>query len=63
MFEYHHGYDVKGDDDTVFRKELNILSPDLTTLMILQMDCLAMLAEKLDKKTRRNSGKIWLTGV
>lgn len=50
VFEYHHGYDACGDDDTVFRDELNISCPDLTTLMILQMDCLAQLAEKLDRK-------------
>ena len=49
VFEYHHGYDACGDDDTVFRNELNISSPDLTTWLILQMDCLADLAEKLDK--------------
>lgn len=57
VFEYHHGYDACGDDDTVFRKELNILSPDLTTLMILQMDCLAILAEKLDKKVEEKQWK------
>lgn len=50
IFEYHHGYDACGDDDTIFRSELNISCPDLTTLLILQMDCLAKLAEKLDKK-------------
>lgn len=50
IFEYHHGYDACGDDDTVFRNELNVSCPDLTTLMALQMDCLSNLAEKLDKK-------------
>ncbi|MCI9248005.1 MAG: hypothetical protein HFG99_02450 [Dorea sp.] len=50
VFEYHHGYDACGDDDTVFRDELNISCPDLTTLLILQMDCLEKVAKKLGKR-------------
>ncbi len=33
------------------------MSPDLTTLMILQMDCLAILAEKLDQKVEEKQWK------
>lgn len=56
VFEYHHGYDACGDDDTVFRNELNVCCPDLTTLMILQMDCLEILAKKLGRKVE---AKCW----
>lgn len=47
--EYTHGYDSGWDNATAFRKGMLVELPDLQTYLILQMDSLAELAEKLGR--------------
>lgn len=48
--EYTHGYDSGWDNATTFRKGTLVELPDLQTYLILQMDTLVELAEKLSRK-------------
>ncbi len=48
--EYHHGNDAGWDNSTVFRANPVMELPDLATFLILQMDELKSIAEKLGKK-------------
>lgn len=45
--QYDHGNDSGWDNSTVFASMPPVESPDLTTFLVLQMDCLALLAGKL----------------
>ena len=48
--QYNHGNDSGWDNSTVFLKEPSVESPDLSSYLILQMETLANLAEKLGMK-------------
>ncbi len=48
--EYYSGYDSGWDNGTVFDGGGPVASPDLPAYLILQMDALAMLAEKLGEQ-------------
>lgn len=45
--EYHHGNDSGWDNSTVFHEGIPVESPDLAAFLILQMETLADIAEKL----------------
>jgi len=45
--QYNHGNDSGWDNSTVFRNAIPVESPDLSVFLILQMDALAAIAEKL----------------
>src|SRR5690625_295854 len=46
---YHHGNDSGWDNSTVFDQGIPVESPDLPAFLILQMETLAKIAEKLGK--------------
>ena len=48
---YLHGYDSGWDNSTVFDQGTPLISPDLAAYLILQLDCLAELAEQLQKSS------------
>ncbi|MCC8104117.1 MAG: glycogen debranching protein [Clostridiales bacterium] len=48
--EYTHGYDSGWDNATVFREQPCVELPDLQTFLILQMDTLAELAERMGRE-------------
>lgn len=50
LCEYTHGYDSGWDNATAFHQNAVVASPDLQTYLILQMETLADLAEKLGRK-------------
>ncbi|MDO4307120.1 MAG: glycogen debranching protein [Eubacteriales bacterium] len=56
LCEYIHGYDSGWDNATAFAQMPPVESPDLTAYLIIQMDVLAELAEKLG---RGSEIKIW----
>lgn len=56
LCEYIHGYDSGWDNATVFAPMPSVESPDLTAYLIIQMDLLVDLAQKLGRGTE---GKIW----
>ncbi|MGE8203697.1 amylo-alpha-1,6-glucosidase [Heyndrickxia sp. NPDC080065] len=47
--QYNHGNDSGWDNSTVFSKGIPVETPDLSAFLIVQMDVLAMIAERLDK--------------
>lgn len=49
LCEYYHGNDSGWDNSTLFRNGPAIESPDLAAFLVIQMDVLAELAEKLDQ--------------
>ncbi len=49
--QYHHGNDSGWDNATVFDEGGAVESPDLSAFLILQMNILAEIAEKLGQKT------------
>lgn len=53
--EYYGGHDSGWDNGTVFDGGGPLASPDLAAYLVLQMDVLAMLADKLDKKRQSQS--------
>ena len=48
--EYNQGNDSGWDNSTVFLKGVPVEAPDLSSFLVLQMDTLATIAEKLGKK-------------
>lgn len=56
LCEYIHGYDSGWDNATAFAQMPPVESPDLTAYLIIQMDVLAELAEKLG---RVREIKVW----
>jgi hypothetical protein len=48
--EYNQGNDSGWDNSTVFLKGVPVEAPDLSSFLVLQMDTLATMAEKLGKK-------------
>ena len=56
LCEYTHGYDSGWDNATAFREMPVVALPDLQTYLILQMETLAELAEKLNRK---KTADIW----
>jgi hypothetical protein len=49
LCEHHHGNDGGLDNGTVYDVGLPVIGPDLAAFLILQMDVLADLADRLDK--------------
>jgi len=47
--EYNHGPDSGWDNSTVFLSEVPVETPDLSSFLILQMDTLSAMAQKLGK--------------
>jgi putative isomerase len=47
--EYHHGNDSGCDNDTVFAGGVPVESPDLAAFLVIQMDVLAEIADRLGK--------------
>jgi glycogen debranching enzyme len=47
--QYNHGNDSGWDNSTVFSKGIPVETPDLSAFLIIQMDVLAMIAERLEK--------------
>jgi putative isomerase len=48
--EYNHGFDAGWDNSTIFLKGLPVEAPDMSSYLVLQMDALATIADKLGKK-------------
>ena len=48
--QYNHGNDSGWDNSTIFRKGTPVESPDLTSFLVLQMEVLAEVAEKLGRE-------------
>jgi len=48
--EYHHGNDCGWDNNTAFDVGLPVASADLAAYLVIQMETLALLAQKLGKK-------------
>ena len=48
--EYDHGFDSGWDNSTVFLKGVPVETPDLSSFLVLQMETLAAIADKLGKK-------------
>ena len=55
--EYYHGYDSGWDNATAFSEQPPVELPDLQTFLILQMETMAELAEKLG---RQSAQKMWI---
>ncbi|MDD3278903.1 MAG: trehalase family glycosidase [Lachnospiraceae bacterium] len=55
--EYYHGYDSGWDNATAFAEQPPVELPDLQTFLILQMETMAELAEKLG---RTSAQQMWL---
>ena len=58
LCEYNHGNDSGWDNSTVFANMPPVTSPDLAAFLVLQMDVLSELAERLGK---REDAKVWKT--
>ena len=56
LCEYMHGNDACNDDSIIFGADNGVTSPDLTTYLILQMDTLAEIADRLGRWVE---AKIW----
>lgn len=54
---YDHGDECGADDSTIFSKGIPLSSPDLASLLILQMDVLSRIADKLNKKQESREWK------
>jgi len=48
--EYHHGNESCLDNATIFDEGFPVDSPDLTAYLVEDLDCLSLIAEKLDRK-------------
>ncbi|CEG28698.1 amylo-alpha-1,6-glucosidase [Bacillus sp. B-jedd] len=57
--QYNHGNDSGWDNSTIFRKGTPVESPDLCSFLVLQMDILAEIAEKLG---REDEARRWRLG-
>lgn len=57
--EYNHGNDCGWDNSTIFHKGVPVESPDLCTFLIIQMEVLSEIADKIGKL---NESKSWLEG-
>ncbi len=55
--EYQHGNDSGWDNSTVFLKGVPVESPDLAAFLVLQMDELSELAQRLGKSSESRSWK------
>ncbi|MPM28061.1 hypothetical protein SDC9_74578 [bioreactor metagenome] len=56
--QYNHGNDCGWDNSTVFNKGIPVESPDLSAYLIIQMDVLAYMAEKLGKYDEHKMWKL-----
>lgn len=56
--EYYHGFESGWDNATAFKEQPPVELPDLNTFLIIQMDTMSELAEKLE---RRAAAKMWKT--
>lgn len=55
--QYNHGNDSGWDNSTVFSKGIPVETPDLSAFLIIQMDVLASIAERLGKKEESSEWK------
>lgn len=56
--QYNHGNDSGWDNSTVFSKGIPVETPDLSAFLIIQMDVLAMIAERLEKMEEAREWKL-----
>lgn len=57
--EYNHGNDCGWDNSTIFHKGIPVESPDLCTFLVLQMELLSDIAEKLKKPLEASKWLEW----
>lgn len=56
--QYNHGNDSGWDNSTIFSKGIPVETPDLSAFLIIQMDVLAMIAERLEKMEEAREWKL-----